>query len=141
MNDVLVNKIQSIQRCVERAREVYAKKQAVFLEDYDAQDAAALNILRACEQAIALANHVLRLYKMGVPTSSSESFELLLRKHVINTEQFQRLKGMVGFRNSVVHAYKKIDYAVVVGVIATGLDDLVAFADSVMDYVESHPPA
>ena len=52
MNDVVVNKVQSIQRRVLRAREEYRAAGGRFLEDYTHQDAAILNITRACEQAI-----------------------------------------------------------------------------------------
>ena len=77
MNDIIVNKIQSIQRCVERAREEYLKDPEDFENNYTVQDAAILNILRACELAIDLANHIIKSHKMGIPTSSAESFELL----------------------------------------------------------------
>ncbi len=60
MNDVVINKVQSIQRCVLRAREEYRAAGGQFQSDYTRQDAAILNITRACEQAIDLANHLIR---------------------------------------------------------------------------------
>lgn len=57
MNDVLINKIQSIQRCVAQARAEYRSDLVGFDTDFTRQDAAVLKILRACEQAIKLANH------------------------------------------------------------------------------------
>lgn len=59
MSDLVVNKIQSIQRCVRRAREEFEADPTTFATDYSRQDAAILNVLRACETAIALANHVI----------------------------------------------------------------------------------
>jgi uncharacterized protein YutE (UPF0331/DUF86 family) len=69
VSDIIINKIQSIQRCVERAREEYGKNPAGFDTDYTVQDAAMLNVLRACELAIDLANHIIKVHKMGIPTS------------------------------------------------------------------------
>ena len=46
MNDVVTNKIQSIQRCVQRAREEYEADRAGFAANYSHQDAALLNVLR-----------------------------------------------------------------------------------------------
>jgi hypothetical protein len=43
MNDIVINKIQSIQRCVIRAREEYEIDPAGFAENYTRQDAAVLN--------------------------------------------------------------------------------------------------
>jgi hypothetical protein len=34
-------------------------------------------VTRACEQAIDLANHVIRAEKIGIPTDSAESFEVV----------------------------------------------------------------
>jgi hypothetical protein len=48
MNDVAINKIQSIQRCVQRAREEFRSDPEGFDADYTLQDAAILNVLRAC---------------------------------------------------------------------------------------------
>jgi uncharacterized protein YutE (UPF0331/DUF86 family) len=128
MNDVIVNKVQSIQRCVLRAREEYRDAGGRFLEDYTRQDAAILNITRACEQAIDLANHLIRSEKLGIPTDSAESFELLIKAGVIPAELGGKLKRMVGFRNTVIHEYQQVDMHIVEAVIKTGLDELLAFA-------------
>lgn len=63
MNDVAINKIQSIQRCVLRAREEYEAALGGFATDYTHQDAALLNVVRACETTIDLANYVIRVHK------------------------------------------------------------------------------
>jgi RecB family exonuclease len=63
MNDIIINKVQSIQRCIERAREEYSLAGDNFSNDYSRQDAAILNITRSCEQAIDLANHVIKRHK------------------------------------------------------------------------------
>jgi len=140
MNDIVINKIQGIQRCIERARQEYQSDPAGFAENYTTQDAAVLNTLRACEQAIDLANHVLQTHKMGIPTSSGESFELLQRKFVIDQALAQKLKQMVHFRNIVVHQYQQLDIAVVVSVIVSGLDDLGEFGDCVLEFVRGTSP-
>lgn len=134
MNDIIVNKIQSIQRCVERAREDYYKNPAGFDTDYTIQDAATLNIIRACEQAIDLANHIIKSRKMGIPTSSAESFDLLQKKNVIDRALSEKLKKMVQFRNVAIHQYKTLDIEIVKSVITRDIDDLVTFADKIMEF-------
>ena len=47
MNDIVVNKVQSIQRCVHRAREEHRIAGGVFRQDFTRQDAAILNVTRA----------------------------------------------------------------------------------------------
>lgn len=138
MNDIVINKIQSIQRCVERAREEYQKNPDGFETDYTRQDAAILNVIRACEQAIDLANHVIKKHKMGIPASSSESFELLQKKFVIDQRLTKKLKNMVHFRNTVIHDYQRINLDIVKSVINSELNDLVLFGDRVMAFVSGH---
>ncbi|MBF0633600.1 MAG: hypothetical protein HQK85_02975 [Nitrospinae bacterium] len=73
MSDIVTSKIQSIQRCIERAREEYRLAGDSFRSDYSRQDAAILNITRACELAIDLANFMIKTVKLGVPASSAEA--------------------------------------------------------------------
>jgi uncharacterized protein YutE (UPF0331/DUF86 family) len=128
MNDILTNKIQSIQRCVERAREEHQKAGDGFHADYTHQDSAVLNVTRACEMVIDLANHTIKKEKLGIPTSSAESFYLLARKGIISLELEKKMAAMVGFRNIAVHEYKKLDVDTIVNVIVHGLDDVLEFA-------------
>ena len=134
MNDTLVQKIQSIQRCIHRTRSIYAQSGNHFLvDDYDAQDAAMLNIIRACEQAIDMANYLIKRDKLGIPTSSAESFILLAQQGFISHDQARKLTRMVGFRNLAVHEYQRIDYTIVVNIIQEGLGDLIQFVDDIME--------
>ncbi len=134
MNDIIINKIQSIQRCIQRAREEHQADPDAFETNYSRQDAAVMNILRACEQAIDLANHIIKAHKMGIPTSSAESFDLLQRQHVINDGLAEKLKKMIHFRNTVIHQYQKMDVDIVKTVIYSGLDDLIEFGDQILAF-------
>lgn len=136
MNDVAANKIQNMQRFVLRAREVYAADPDGFAADALRQDAAMLNVVRACQQSIDLANHAIKSRKLGIPTSSAESFDLLRAAGVIDAELSERLQKMVGFRNVIAHHYQPANPAIVRAVIASGLDDLVAFGDRVLAFLE-----
>lgn len=141
MNDIVINKVQSIQRCILRAREERRLAGPDFATDYSRQDAAILNIMRACEQAIDLANYVIKTYKMGVPASSVESFELLADQAVIPPALARNLRGMIGFRNIAVHQCQRLDLAIMETIIAVGLDDLLRFGDAVWAYLQSSNPS
>jgi len=134
MNDIIINKIQSIQRCVARAREEYNADPTGFATNHTRQDAAVLNVLRACEQAIDLANHVIKTGKMGIPASSAESFGLLQQKSIIDTDLTESLIKMIHFRNTVIHQYQRMDLEIVRRVITAGLDDLIRFGDFILKF-------
>ncbi len=135
MNDIVINKIQNIQRCVRRAREEYEVDRDGFAANYTRQDAAMLNVVRACETAIDLANYVIRMKKLGIPVSSADSFNLLRNERIIDSRLAERMEKMVGFRNTIVHQYTKIDLCIVEAVIDSELDELVVFADRIREYV------
>ncbi len=135
MNDIVINKIQNIQRSIGRAREEYNADRHGFATNYTRQDAAMLNVLRACETAIDLANHIIRAGHLGMPVSAVDSFTLLQSAGIIDASQADRLAKMAGFRNLVVHRYKDIDIKIVESVIASDLDQLIAFADTIRQYV------
>lgn len=129
MNDVVVNKAQSIQRCIARAREELRNAGEGFATDYTRQDAAILNLTRACEQSIDLANHLVKTRKLGVPTESAQSFSLLGRAGVISEDLAFRLRKMIGFRNTAVHEYQDISIPIVESIIEEDSNDLLRFTE------------
>jgi uncharacterized protein YutE (UPF0331/DUF86 family) len=133
MNDVGVQKITSLQRCVARAREAYDSAGPGVRTNYNLQDAAILNVIRACDVAIDLANMAIRRRRLGIPNESRDSFALLVRESLIDPDLGDRLKKMVGFRNLAVHQYRELDLDILDAVIRTNLDDLLNFAAAIRD--------
>ena len=66
-DDVLVNKTATVERCVARAREEYERDPATFATDFTRQDAATLNIQRACEAVLDMGQYLVRRERLGVP--------------------------------------------------------------------------
>ncbi|MEO5341522.1 MAG: DUF86 domain-containing protein [Magnetococcus sp. MYC-9] len=128
VDDVLINKAAIIERCVARAREEYHKNPDTFAEDFTRQDAAILNIQRACEAALDMGHHLIRRERLGIPQGAREVFELLARGGWIALEMAARLKAMVGFRNIAVHDYQTLQLPITVAIITTHLDDMLDYA-------------
>jgi len=97
VDDVLVNKAATIERCVVRAREEYEKNPATFGTDFTRQDAAILNIQRACEAALDMGQHLIRRDRLGIPQSARDVFELLCRGGWLEVSLLSIMKNMVGF--------------------------------------------
>lgn len=121
-SDVILNKIDTIERCINRIREVY-DNDPENLNDYTKQDSIVLNIQRACEASIDLAMHVISEKKLGVPQSSRDGFDVLNKNNLIDDKLNKNLKAMVGFRNIAVHDYKKIEIKIVQMIIEKHLED------------------
>ena len=121
-SDVILNKIDTIERCINRIKEVYDNNPG-NLNDYTKQDSIVLNIQRACEASIDLAMHVISEKKLGVPQSSRDGFDVLNKNNLIDDKLNRNLKAMVGFRNIAVHDYKKIEIKIVQMIIEKHLED------------------
>jgi uncharacterized protein YutE (UPF0331/DUF86 family) len=132
MDDVVLGKVQTIERCIARVREVHGGDDRNLTCDQTRQDAIVLNIQRACEAAIDLAMHVVRRERLGLPQQTREAFELLHRAGHIDDVTRSRLSAMVGFRNIAVHDYSALNIEVVRSIVAKDLGDVGAFAEAML---------
>ena len=132
VDDVLLNKAATVERCVRRASEEYHKDAATFATDLTRQDAAILNIQRACEACLDIGHAVIRRQRMGVPQSARDVFALLARAGWIDTALAEALQRMVGYRNIAVHDYQALRLPITIAVIEHHLDDFLAFSRAVL---------
>ncbi|MEK7703061.1 MAG: DUF86 domain-containing protein [Nitrospirota bacterium] len=126
-DDILVNKVAIIERCLGRVLEEYQGKEAELVTNYTRQDAILMNLQRACEASIDAAMHLVRLYRLGVPQESREAFQLLEKEKIISSEMSHRLQAMVGFRNIAIHDYRTLNIEIVRAILEKHLVDFRAF--------------
>lgn len=131
-DDVVLNKIASLERCVERIRAVYDRTDANLYHNLTTQESILLNLQRACEVSIDLAMHVVRKRKLGVPQDSRDAFDLLQRHALLDELLAIAMKRMVGFRNVAIHEYDKLNLDIVKAIISTRLDDVLAFGKQLL---------
>ncbi|NVD69075.1 DUF86 domain-containing protein [Duganella sp. BJB1802] len=131
-DDVVLNKAATIERCVARAREEYLKNPATFATDHTRQDAAILNIQRACEAALDMGQHLIRRERLGIPQSARDVFSLLADAAWIDVGLADVMKRMVGFRNVAVHNYQALQLSITVAIIETHLDDFLEFSRKII---------
>ena len=131
MNDVVLNKISVIERCIKRIKEEYDNNPE-NLKNYTKQDSIILNIQRACEASIDLSMHIISERKFGIPQNSRDAFEILFNNKIIDENLMRKLKSMVGFRNIAVHDYQTVNLDIVKAVIENHIDDLKKFSSSIL---------
>lgn len=132
LDDVLLNKAATIERCVARARQEFAAAGAGFDTDFTRQDAAILNIQRACEAAQDMGHYLIRRDKLGIPQSARDVFELLAKAGWIETTLATALQKMVGFRNIAVHDYQSLLLPITVNVITLHLDEFLQYSTVIL---------
>ena len=131
-DDVLINKAATIERCVARAREEYFSDPATFATNFTRQDAAILNIQRACEAALDMGQHLIRRDRLGVPQSARDVFTLLAQAGRIEKPLAEGLQRMVGFRNIAVHDYQTLQLPITVAIIKKHLDEFLDYSKALL---------
>ena len=132
VDDVSINKAASIERCVMRAKEEYDREPKTFATDFTRQDAAILNIQRACEAALNMGQHLIRREKLGVPQSARDVFQLLANTKWIDEDLADSLKRMVGFRNIAIHEYQALQLPIAVSIIKKHLDEFLLYSKTIL---------
>ncbi len=132
VDDVVLNKAATIERCVARVREEYALAGEDFAISFTHQDAAVLNIQRACEAALDVGHYLIRRDRLGVPQSARDVFALLAQAGRIESELAEALKKMVGFRNIAVHEYQRLLLPITESIITEHLDEFLQFTRSLL---------
>ena len=130
-DDIIINKIETIKKCMKRINEEYENKTS-NLTNSTKQDSIILNIQRLCEAGIELGVHIIRINKYGIPQSSQEIFQILEKNNIISKELSKNLQRIVGFRNIVIHDYQAINLEILQKIIENNLDDILELAREII---------
>jgi len=106
-DDVMLNKAAVIERSLKRVRAIYQSDPK--LSTLMHLDALTLNVERACQAAIDLAMHVVAVEHLGMPQSQADAFRLLRVADRIDPSLADRMIGMCGFRNVLIHQYQELE--------------------------------
>jgi uncharacterized protein YutE (UPF0331/DUF86 family) len=132
MDDVLLNKASSIERCLKRINEEFFGHEDELESNFTRQDAIILNLQRACEAVIDAAMHLVRVNRLGIPQQSRDAFSMLAEAGLLDDELASKMQSMVGFRNVAVHDYRKLSLDIVRAILENHLNDFRDYANSIV---------
>jgi uncharacterized protein YutE (UPF0331/DUF86 family) len=127
--DIVVAKLQAIDRCVDRLRQI---RETPALSEIDRDDLEDLNLQRLAQATIDLAAHIVATEGLGVPSTLCENFILLQRRGIIDATLAGRLQSMGGFRNIAVHEYEEINRDIVQVILTGHLQDPVELGRAIV---------
>lgn len=127
MDEVILNKFASLEKCLKRVRDEYLACHGDILTDILRQDSIVLNIERACEQCFDMGQRIIRQKKLGLAKEYRDIFSILHEHKIIPETMSIHLKSMVGFRNLAIHEYTSIDVDKLKYIIEHRLEDLFQF--------------
>ena len=131
-DDVVINKIETIKKCIKRIEEEYANTPS-NLENYTKQDSIILNLQRMCETTLDLGLHYIKIKKLEIPQTSKQIFEVLEKNGVIDKKTSVNMQGMVGFRNITVHDYQSLNIEILQKIIEKHLGDSLIIAKKILE--------
>jgi uncharacterized protein YutE (UPF0331/DUF86 family) len=133
MDDVLLNKAATIERCLIRIQEEYENHKDELESNFTRQDSIILNLQRACEASIDGAMHLVRQNKFGIPQQSRDAFIMLAENNLIDLQLSKNMQSMVGFRNIAIHNYQKLSLPILRSILESHLVDFRSFATYLTD--------
>ncbi len=130
--DVVLGKVSNARKCVETVKDLHGDD-GPQIEEWMRLDLTVLNLQRAIEACLDLANHLIAANGWELPRSAGHSISVLVHNKVVPSADLDVLTSMVGFRNIAVHDYTAIDPAVVDAIVSDHLDDIVRLTEHVMN--------
>ena len=128
----LEDHVQRVERRLAEAGDVQR-----FRLDLDRQDALALSLIVALQEAADIALHIASDAGWGVASSYSQSFEVLSSHGVIDTDLCARMIGIATLRNRIAHGYGSVDFERIWHEAPHGMTALRAFAAAIAAYLTS----
>ena len=125
--NVLVAKITTIEKCLNKVKEKRLSSINEFMVDEDSQDIVLFNLMQAIQGCVDMAAHIVSDEGYGMAGSMNEFFYLLRGRNIISVDLQEKLISAVWFRNLVVHEYAKLDLNQVYAIATQGINDLEEF--------------
>lgn len=122
--NILLRKIESIEKHFGIALQYKGLSLAAFLEQREAQDIVAFNLFQAINSLISMMEHIVVDENYGLPESAYHAAEILSQKKILTKNDVALVRRMVGFRNIIAHQYVDIDKKKIYLVLKEGLVDI-----------------
>ena len=135
-NAVVLNKLESLRRCLHRVQEKTPATFAQLADNHDLQDIIVLNLERAVQLCVDIGLHIVSTMEAPAPDTMANTFVTLHKYGYLDDATAQRMIKAVGFRNTAVHAYQAIDWLIVYHIITGHLDDFRNFARQMLNLLE-----
>jgi uncharacterized protein YutE (UPF0331/DUF86 family) len=111
-----------------------------FRKDSDRQDAPAMSLLVALQEAADIALHIASDEGWGVAPSYAESFQRLAQHGLIDASLASSLSNVASLRNRVAHGYATLDFEPLWRETPAGIDALRKYAARIAAHLGGQAP-
>lgn len=133
MKTVILQKLENITNCLSRIESKIPFTQEQLKTNFDLQDTITVNLQRAIQASIDLANHIASESNARTPKDMADSFIVLHELGLLDLQICNQLVKATGFRNVLVHEYDGIDWNIVFNIATQHLDLFKNFMRIIVD--------
>lgn len=122
--NLLLTRIEEIDKHLGKISPFRKLTYSEFLSDTSAQDIVEYNLFQIINHLINITQHIVVDEEYGFPQTSYEASRILFDKGILDSDNLDLMKKMIGFRNVVGHNYLNIDKEVVYYILTKGEHDI-----------------
>ena len=128
--DAILGKISNIRNCLFSIRNVTGMD-PVALTDQIKQDVFVLNLERATQACIDMANLLIAQNGYELPRSYKHAFSILEANAIIDAGVSEKMRRMAVFRNIAIHDYVKLDVKILQSILTSNLTDIEDYCEAI----------
>jgi len=133
---LIMRKLTELEIYIKQMQEYSTITVKEYYRDWKMQRIIERTLQMMIELCVDIANHIIADKKYRVPTSYSDTFQVLEEEGLISKKQYKTMKRMAQFRNIIVHHYDKIDETILVNILRQNLSDFLEYRDSVLKIIK-----
>lgn len=136
---LVLRKLATLREHADRAPRRRPSSLEALEADVDRQDALAMSLLVAVQEAADIGFHIATDEAWGVPASYGDGFALLARHGVIENALADDLTRVIGVRQRIAHGDASVDLARLWTELPAGLDALDRYAAAIARFIGPKP--
>ncbi|MDZ7261518.1 MAG: DUF86 domain-containing protein [candidate division KSB1 bacterium] len=127
-----LNKLEKELKALEKHSSVSLEQ---YLEDGDLQAVVERRLQVLAQIAMDIGNYLVTRKRLEIPEEEENVFIVLGKAKILSWKLSQKMKGLVRFRNILVHNYLEIDPEIVYENLKNNLSDFRKFAEEISKYL------
>ncbi len=137
--NTVLDKIQNISEYIKYLKQVKKEvgdNRKLFIDDFHYFGLAERYFQLAIQSIIDTVQLIVIEEGFKKPEDNHEAISILFSNNVLSEKLAEKLEGVVGFRNLLVHEYGKIDKFKLYDYLQNNIDDLVDFKKEIIKYLK-----
>ena len=130
--DVVLSKINIIKNCIKAIKST-VNDEVSNLNEFAVENIVVLNLQRACQAAIDMAQTTIAYKKLSLPNSYRAAFQILEKDKIISKSSAEAIAKMAGFRNIAVHDYTEINLEILKHIVKHHLQEFMKYSEEILN--------